>query len=102
MGWSASRMIWQCNFQKLRKGAFGRFFCSLRQRKDRGNFKEYSGVKMSALLPTSMTTVEEVLRALPEAGQIFIKHHTDCVGCRLARFCTLAEVAEVYEIHLLS
>jgi hybrid cluster-associated redox disulfide protein len=57
---------------------------------------------MSALLPTPMTTVEEVLRALPEAGQIFIKHRTGCVGCRLARFCTLAEVATIYEISLRS
>ena len=57
---------------------------------------------MSALLPTPATTVEEVFQNIPEAGQIFIAYHTDCVGCRLTRFCTLAEVAEIYQINLQS
>ena len=57
---------------------------------------------MSALMPTPVTTVEEVLRNLPQAGQVFLAYHTDCVGCRLARFCTLEEVADIYKISLQS
>jgi hybrid cluster-associated redox disulfide protein len=44
--------------------------------------------------------VEEVFRNSPDATRVFIKYHTDCVGCRLARFCTLEEVAKVYELDL--
>lgn len=55
---------------------------------------------MIAYLPTPASTVREVFRNLPEARRIFIQHRTDCVGCGLARFCTLAEVAAIYEINL--
>lgn len=57
---------------------------------------------MSSRMPNPATTVEEVFQNVPQAGLIFTEYHTDCVGCRLARFCTLAEVANVYEINLLS
>ncbi len=55
---------------------------------------------MSALLLTPKTTVEEVFRHLPQASRVFINYQTDCIGCPLARFCTLDEVAGVYEINL--
>ncbi len=42
-------------------------------------------------------TVAEVLKAEPAASSFFIGWHTDCVGCRLAHFCTLEEVIRVYE-----
>ncbi len=51
---------------------------------------------------TQATTVATVFDAIPNAGGIFIKHKTDCVGCFLARFCTLAEVADTYELDLQS
>jgi hypothetical protein len=77
-------------------------FCYLRQRKDGSAVQKYSGDKMNTLKPTPTTTVEEVFQNLPEAGRIFIVYHTGCIGCRLARFCTLAEVANIYQINLLS
>jgi len=49
---------------------------------------------------TQTTTVEAVFKAAPNVGTVFIKHKTDCVGCFLARFCTLGEVADVYELDL--
>ena len=55
---------------------------------------------MSTLQITPATTVEEVFQHLMESSHVFIKHHTDCVGCRLARFCTLAEVTNIYKINL--
>lgn len=46
------------------------------------------------------TTVETVFKTLPGASHIFIQHKTICVGCPLTRFCTLGEVAAVYELDL--
>lgn len=51
---------------------------------------------------TQATSVEAVFKASPNVGSVFIKYKTDCVGCFLARFCTLAEVADVYELDLQS
>jgi hybrid cluster-associated redox disulfide protein len=51
-------------------------------------------------LPTPEMLVDEVLRQNPQASHVFIAHRTDCVGCLLARFCTLAEVARFYGLHL--
>lgn len=55
---------------------------------------------MNALPPTPQTTVEQVFQDLPQASHIFIDFHTDCTGCRLARFCTLEEMASIYELDL--
>ena len=46
------------------------------------------------------TTVAAVLNACPQAGHVFIALGTDCVGCYLARFCTLKEVAGHYDLSL--
>jgi hybrid cluster-associated redox disulfide protein len=46
------------------------------------------------------TTVETVFKIVPGASRIFIQHKTICVGCPLARFCTLGEVATVYGLDL--
>ncbi len=40
--------------------------------------------------------VDELLRQVPAAGQVFIHLHTGCVGCPFARFCTLEDVAATY------
>ena len=48
------------------------------------------------------TSVEAVFKAAPNVGSVFIKHKTDCVGCFLARFCTLGEVANIYDLDLQS
>lgn len=45
-------------------------------------------------------TVEKAFASFPGAASVFLAFRTGCVGCRLARFCTLADVARVYELPL--
>ena len=47
---------------------------------------------------TPTTTVEEALQNHPQISRALIEYATDCLGCRMARFCTLAEVAQVYQL----
>jgi hybrid cluster-associated redox disulfide protein len=44
------------------------------------------------------STVEEVLQKWPRAFSVFMKNKTKCVGCFLQKFCTLKDVAEMYQI----
>ena len=43
-------------------------------------------------IPQAGWTVHRTLQNYPTAARIFIQMHTDCLGCPLARFCTLEEV----------
>jgi hybrid cluster-associated redox disulfide protein len=52
------------------------------------------------MLITAETRVDDVLRNLPRAGRVFLDRHTDCIGCYLARFCTLEEVTAHYHLDL--
>jgi len=45
-------------------------------------------------------SVAEVLREAGNVGQVFLRHRTACVGCSLARFCSLRDVAETYGLSL--
>lgn len=45
-------------------------------------------------------TVEKALARFPGAAGVFLAFRTSCVGCPLARFCTLEDVARVYELPL--
>lgn len=51
-------------------------------------------------IPNEQTTVEEVLTGFPQMVSAFQSLRTSCVGCRMARFCTLADVARVYRLPL--
>lgn len=51
---------------------------------------------------TQTSTVDSIFKALPDANRVFMKYQANCIGCYLARFCTLEEVAVVYEIDLQS
>ncbi len=42
--------------------------------------------------------VQTVLDDLPALAAVFFALETACVGCQLARFCTLADVAVTYQI----
>ncbi len=46
------------------------------------------------------TRVAEALRLAPTAAKVFIRHRTACVGCSLARFCSLRDVAATYGLEL--
>jgi hypothetical protein len=43
-------------------------------------------------------TVEQTLRHHPHLVSTFLKLHTHCPGCWLARFCTLDDVAHSYRV----
>lgn len=42
-------------------------------------------------------TVAQALQTDGELSRVFIDRQTACVGCYLARFCTLEDVAKTYE-----
>ena len=48
----------------------------------------------ASLIPE--TTVPDALAFAQGAPRVFIAHRTACVGCALARFCTLRDVATTY------
>lgn len=43
-------------------------------------------------------TVADLLRAWPQAIPVFLAHQLGCVGCDMAPFDTLADVARIYEL----
>lgn len=43
-------------------------------------------------------SVADVLKHIPATVKFFINQHTDCVGCRLAHFCSLSDVVKTYEL----
>lgn len=43
-------------------------------------------------------TVFEILQKHPESSRIFIEKRTLCLGCYMARFCSLKDVAQVYSL----
>lgn len=51
-------------------------------------------------IPNEQTTVEKVLAGFPLTVSAFQALRTSCVGCRMARFCTIADVARVYRLPL--
>lgn len=55
---------------------------------------------MASSSPTSNMTVADVLEIWPETVPVFQKLKTDCVGCAMAPFDSLFDVANIYEIDL--
>ncbi|MFN2224065.1 MAG: DUF1858 domain-containing protein [Chloroflexota bacterium] len=55
---------------------------------------------MAASLPTQEMTVADVLETWPETVEVFQALKTACVGCVMAPFDTLADVARIYELEL--
>jgi len=50
------------------------------------------------MLISPTTRVDEILRQMPQFSHTFVALHTDCVGCHLARFCTLEDVSSHYHL----
>ena len=48
--------------------------------------------------PQLHTSVHDALTDWPETARLFRAFKTACVGCYLARFCTLQDVADTYHI----
>ncbi len=55
---------------------------------------------MAATIPTSNMTVAEVLDKWPEAVSVFHEYKTACVGCSMAPFDTMVDVAREYNLPL--
>lgn len=55
---------------------------------------------MQCSLPTTSHTVAEVLNRWPQTTLVFARYHTACVGCVMAPFDTLADVATNYGLSL--
>lgn len=72
----------------------------LRWRKEKISRGEYGREVDDAHFLHAQTTVEETLTRLPAAVDVFQALQTGCVGCFLARFCSLQYVAEVYGLDL--
>jgi len=53
---------------------------------------------MSEHLELLDMSVEEVLKFTPATVKFFISQHANCIGCRLAHFCTLRDVIKNYEL----
>ena len=45
-------------------------------------------------------TVAEVMARWPQTIPVFIRHRMACVGCTIAPFETLIEVADIYQLEL--
>ncbi len=52
---------------------------------------------MNSILDSTWTAAQ-AMQAYPETVSVFLTLKTDCVGCYLARFCTLNEVANAYHL----
>ncbi len=44
-------------------------------------------------------SVAESLQQGKSVAKVFIRNQTACVGCYLARFCSLRDVARIYELN---
>jgi hybrid cluster-associated redox disulfide protein len=45
-------------------------------------------------------TVDQTLEQRPELSSFFVKHHMQCVGCYMQKFCTIKDVSEIYQVNL--
>jgi len=43
-------------------------------------------------------SVEDVLKSTPSTIKFFISQQADCIGCRMAHFCSLRDVIKTYEL----
>jgi hypothetical protein len=53
---------------------------------------------MSDVFEISESSVENILKSTPKAARFFLDRHTACVGCGFARFCTLKDVINTYQL----
>ena len=55
---------------------------------------------MTTTMPTKDMTVAEVLEQWPKAVTVFQAYKTACVGCSMAPFDTMVDVAREYNLEL--
>jgi hybrid cluster-associated redox disulfide protein len=57
-------------------------------------------MKSSPVQPQADCTIELLLAERPEAARILLRHGMACIGCAMARFETIADVAREYRVDL--
>ncbi len=70
----------------------------MRQRKDGLGESGYSMLIMNDSSKFLKLSVEDILKASPEAVRLFVTWHASCIGCGFARFCSLDYVIEAYQL----
>lgn len=55
---------------------------------------------MATPMPTTEMTVAEILEKWPGTVDVFQKFKTACVGCTMAQFDTMVDVARIYEMEI--
>lgn len=45
-------------------------------------------------------TVEQAMKSGFQTASVFLRFKTDCVGCWMARFCTVDEAAQKYQLNI--
>ena len=70
----------------------------MRQRKDRFGGKRYSMFIMNEVFWSTETSVENILKSTPKAVRFFLDWRTACIGCGFARFCTLKDAINTYQL----
>jgi hybrid cluster-associated redox disulfide protein len=70
----------------------------LRWRKDSRGENRYPLSAMNETLISLEPTVAEILEKYPQTAKVFIQYKTVCIGCYLARFCSLKDVVATYSL----
>jgi hypothetical protein len=71
----------------------------LRQRKDKAGEKRYSITIMNDISAIPETLVADLFKSNPGTVSFFIHQPTACVGCYLAKFCTVKDVINTYQLN---
>jgi hybrid cluster-associated redox disulfide protein len=81
----------------------------LRWRKDKKQPGRYPCIKGNEVRPFLNTCliapellVDDLLKHHPQTIPVFLKYHLHCVGCCMARFDTLQEVSDNYQLQWLT
>jgi hypothetical protein len=68
-------------------------------KEENGDFQYLSGMETKVQIE-SHWTVDETLRKGLEISRFFIRNQMQCVGCYMQKFCTIKDVAGIYQKEL--
>jgi hybrid cluster-associated redox disulfide protein len=71
----------------------------LRKRKEGFELSLYLG-GMDTQIIHAQLVVEDVFKKWPQTFSVFRSRNADCIGCLMQRFCTLEDVARIYDLDL--
>ena len=73
-------------------------YVALQQRRPASERIAWLSEAMARCTLHARLTVAEVLRRWPETAMVFVRRRMACVGCPMARFESVADVAAIYGI----